>query len=205
MYLLMLSVVGGAILPRYLLPIFPSFFLVLVVFIWRLPKALARGICGAALVCFAGAWFLNPPYPFPYEDNLSYADFIRLHQQAAQFLELRPHGERILTAWPASDELARPFLGYVAKPLRVVPLEGFTAREFEKVAADSFDVLYLYSRKWEPLENWLVRFPYFQKMQEHYFNYAPQIAEETLVARYRLRELARFERRGQWVKIYEKR
>jgi hypothetical protein len=205
MYLLMLSVVGGAVLPRYLLPIFPSFFLVLVVFIWRLPKALARGICGAALVCFAGAWFLNPPYPFPYEDNLSYADFIRLHQQAAQFLELRPRGERILTAWPASDELARPFLGYVGKPLRVVPLEGFTAREFEKAAADSFDVLYLYSRKWEPAENWLVRLPYFQKAQEHYFNYAPQIAEETLVARYRLRVLARFERRGQWVKIYEKR
>jgi 4-amino-4-deoxy-L-arabinose transferase-like glycosyltransferase len=205
MYLLMLSVVGGAILPRYLLPILPSFFLVLVVFIWRLPKALARGICGAALVCFVGAWFLNPPYPFPYEDNLSYADFIRLHQQAAQFLELRPRGERILAAWPASDELARPFLGYVEKPLHVVPLEGFTAREFEKVAPDSFDVLYLYSRKWEPPENWLVRFPYFQKAQEHYFNYAPQIAEETLVARYRLRVLARFERRRQWVTIYEKR
>ena len=202
MYLLMLSVVGGAVLPRYLLPIFPSFFLVLVVFIWRLPKALARGICGAALACFAGAWFLNPPYPFPYEDNLSYADFIRLHQQAAQFLELRPRGERILTAWPASDELARPFLGYVAKPLRVVPVEGFTARDFNEVATDSFDVLYLYSRKWEPPENWLVRFPYFQKVQEHYFNYAPQIAEETLVARYRLRVLARFERRGQWVRIY---
>jgi 4-amino-4-deoxy-L-arabinose transferase-like glycosyltransferase len=202
MYLLMLSVVGGAILPRYLLPIFPSFFLVLVVFIWRLPKALARGICGAAMVCFVGAWFLNPPYPFPYEDNLSYADFIRLHQQAARFLASQPAGERILTAWPASDELARPFLGYVGKPLRVVPLEGFTARDFNEVATDSFDVLYLYSRKWEPPENWLVRFPHFQKMQEHYFNYAPQIAEETLVARYRLRVLARFERRGQWVRIY---
>jgi hypothetical protein len=204
MYLLMLSVVGGAILPRYLLPIFPSFFLVLVVFIWRLPKALARGICGAALVCFVGAWFLNPPYPFPYEDNLAYADFIRLHQQAAQFLELRPRGERILTAWPASDELARPFLGYVAKPLRVVPLEGFTARDFDRVAADSFDVLCLYSRKWEPLDNWLAWFPYFQKVQARYFDYAPQIAEETLVTRYGLQLAAGFERRGQWVRIYEK-
>jgi hypothetical protein len=204
MYLLMLSVVGGAILPRYLLPIFPSFFLVLVVFIWRLRKALARGIYGAALVCFVGAWFLNPPYPFPYEDNLSYADFVRLHQRAAQFLQLRPPGERILTAWPASDELTRPFLGYVERPLCVVPLEGFTAREFDKVAAHSFDVLYLYSRKWEPADNWLTQFPYLQKVQEHYFDYAPQMAEETLVARYGLRLAARFQRRGQWVRIYAK-
>jgi 4-amino-4-deoxy-L-arabinose transferase-like glycosyltransferase len=204
MYLLMLSVVGGAILPRYLLPIFPSLFLALVASMWRLPKALARSMCGAALVCFVGAWFLNPPYPFAYENNLAYADFIRLHQQAAQFLELRPRGERILTAWPASDELGRPFLGYVAKPLRVVPLEGFTARDFDRVAPDSFDVLYLYSRKWEPPQNLFVRFPYLEKVHARHFDYAPQIAEATLIARYGLQLAAGFERRGQWVRIYER-
>jgi hypothetical protein len=203
-YLLMLSVVGGAILPRYLLPIFPSFYLFAVVLTWRLPRALARALCGATLACFVGAWFLNPPYPFPFEDNLSYADFIRLHRQAAQFLESRPVGERILTAWPASDELARPFLGYVRAPRHVVPLEGFTARDFDRVTAESFDVLYLYSRKWEPPQHWLVRFPYFQKVQARHFDYAPQIAEETLVARYGLRLVAGFERRGQWVSIYSR-
>jgi 4-amino-4-deoxy-L-arabinose transferase-like glycosyltransferase len=204
-YLLMLSLVGGAILPRYLLPIFPIFFLVATVLVWRLPKIVAHSLCGATLACFVAAWFINPPYPFPYEDNLSYADFIRLHQQAAQFLESRSANERILTAWPATDELARPFLGYVRKPLRVVPLPGFTAGEFNGVPAESFEVLYLYSRKYEPPENWLVRFPYFQKVQERYFDYAPQTPDETLVARYGLRLLARFERRGQWVRIYEKR
>jgi len=202
MYLLMLSLVGGAILPRYLVPIVPLFVLVSVVLVWRLGRVFARMICGTALVCFLAAWFINPPYPFPYEDNLSYADFIRLHQQAAQFLESRSANERILTAWPATDELARPFLGYVRKPLRVVPLPGFTAREFDEVPAESFEVLYLYSRKWEPSSNWLVRFPYLQKVQQRYFDYAPQTPEETLVARYGLRLLARFERRGQWVRIY---
>ena len=204
MYLLMLSLVGGAILPRYLLPIFPIFFLVATVLVWRLPKIVAHSLCGATLACFVAAWFINPPYPFPYEDNLSYADFIRLHQQAAQFLESRSANERILTAWPATDELARPFLGYVRKPLRVVPLPGFTPGEFNGVPAESFDVLYLYSRKYEPPENWLVRFPYFQKVQERYFDYAPQTPEETLVARYRLRLLAEFERRGQWVRIFRR-
>jgi 4-amino-4-deoxy-L-arabinose transferase-like glycosyltransferase len=205
MYVLMLSVVGGAILPRYLLPIFPSLFLALVAFIWRLPEALARSICGAALVCFVGAWFLNPPYPFAYENNLAYADFIRLHQQAAQFLASRPVGERILTAWPASDELARPFLGYVRAPRHVVPLEGFTARDFNRIAPDTFDVLYIYARKWEPPQNLFVRFPYLEKVHARHFDYAPQIAEETLLTRYGLRLAAGFERRGQWVRIYEKR
>ncbi|MCJ7504376.1 MAG: glycosyltransferase family 39 protein [Acidobacteriia bacterium] len=203
-YVLMLSVVGGAILPRYLLPIFPALFLALVALVCQLPKVLARSLCAATLACFVGAWFINPSYPFPYEDNLAYRDFIHLHQQAAQFLEARPPGERILTAWPATDELARPFLGYVDRPLRVVPVQGFTAQDFGDVSGDSFDVLYLYSRKWEPPSNWLAQFPYLERVQEHYFDYAPQIGADGLAARYGLRLLARFEQRGQWVKIYKK-
>ena len=203
-YVVMLSVVGGAVLPRYLLPIFPAFFIAAVLLLGRLRRALARGLCGAALACFVGAWFINPPYPFPYEDNLSYADFIRLHQQAAQFLSARPAGERILTAWPATDELTRPFLGYVEKPLRTVPLEGLTTRDFQKVDPESIDLVYLYSRKWEPPNNWLVRAPFFRRAQERYFGYMPQVDERERMARFGLKPLVQFERRGGWVRIYEK-
>ncbi len=201
-YLLLLSIVGGAVLPRYLLPIFPTFFVASVVLIWRLQKTAARILCGATLGCFVAAWFINPPYPFPYEDNLAYADFIRLHQKAAAFLSARPLGDRILTAWPATDELTRPFLGYVARPLRTVPIEGLTARDFEKADPHSFDILYLYSRKYEPANNWVGRVPFFRRAQERYFGYAAQVNERELVARFGLRPLAEFERRGQWVRIY---
>lgn len=201
-YLLMLSLVGGAVLPRYLLPVFPLVYLAAVVFIFRLPKLLARAICLAAAGCFVATWFINPPYPFPFEDNLSYADFVRLHQQAARTLESQPGAPRILTAWPASDELTRPFLGYVQKPLRVVPLRGFTPDDFRDVSPDSFDVLYLYSRKWEPENNWLRHFVSSLEVRRHYFEYEPQIREEELVARYRLKLLRTFERRWQWGKIY---
>ncbi|MBZ5516032.1 MAG: glycosyltransferase family 39 protein [Acidobacteriia bacterium] len=201
-YVLLLSVVGGAVLPRYLLPIFPAFFVAAVFLIWRLRRTLARALCGAALACFVGAWFLNPPYPFPYEDNLSYADFIGLHRQAAQFLSVRPPGERILTAWPATDELTRPFLGYVSKPLRVVPLEGLAARDFDAVSPQGFDLMYLYSRKYEPTNNWLARFSLFRRAQERYFGYAPQVEALQLISRFGVRPLAHFERRGQWVKVY---
>ena len=203
-YLLMLSVVGGAVLPRYLLPIFPPLVLIAVILIWRLPRPASRSIMVLTAGCFVWAWFLNPPYPFPFEDNLAYVDFIRLHEQAAQFLETQPGNKRILTAWPASDELARPLLGYVRRPLNVVASEGFGRQDFHSVSPESFDCLYLYSRRWEPANNWLTRFPSLERLQQRYFEYQPQIPERELAARYHLRLLASFERRGQWVRIYVK-
>jgi 4-amino-4-deoxy-L-arabinose transferase-like glycosyltransferase len=201
-YLVMLSMVGGAVLPRYLLPIFPPLVLIAVILIWRLPRPVARSIMVFTAGCFVWAWFLNPPYPFPFEDNLAYADFIRLHEQGAQFLEAQPGNRRILTAWPASDELAQPILGYVHQPLNVVALEGFGRHEFHSVSPESFDCLYLYSRRWEPSNNWLSSFPSLQRLQQRYFEYQPQIPEQELAERYHLRLLASFERQRQWVRIY---
>jgi 4-amino-4-deoxy-L-arabinose transferase-like glycosyltransferase len=201
-YLVMLSLVGGAVLPRYLLPVFPPLVLIAVILIWRLPRRVARSVMVLTAGCFVGAWFLNPPYPFPFEDNLAYADFIRLHEQAAQLLQAQPGNRRILTAWPASEELGRPFLGYVRQPLNVVALEGFGRHEFQSVSPESFDCLYLYSRRWEPSNNWLRSFPWLQRLQERYFEYQPQVPEQELAARYHLRLLASFERRRQWVRIY---
>lgn len=203
-YCLALSLVGGAILPRYLLPIFPLFILATIIHVWRLPRGLARGVCLAAAGCYIGSWFTNPPYPFPFENNLAYADFVRLHQRAAHFLEGQPGELRILTAWPASDELAKPVLGYVGEPLRVVALRGFAEEDFRDASPESFDLLYLYSRKWEPSNNWVKRFPRLQRIQYRNFDYRPQIQEEILVTRFNLKVLAHFERRGQWVRIYSK-
>lgn len=201
-YLLMLSVVGGAVLPRYLLPVLPVYYLALAALIWRLPKPWARGILTMAAACLVSAWFINPPSPFPYEDNLSYADFIKLHQQAAAFLERQPGQPRILTAWPASDELVQPDLGYVDAPLRVEPLGGFEADDFAPVHPDSFDLLYLYSRKWEPPHNWLDRSPWLRRLGKHYFDYSTQVRENALVGRFHLKLLKQFELGGQWVRIY---
>jgi 4-amino-4-deoxy-L-arabinose transferase-like glycosyltransferase len=201
-YLLMLSAVGGAVLPRYLLPIFPPLVLAAVFLIWRLPRRMARSIMVLTAGCFVWAWFLNPPYPFPFEDNLAYADFIHLHQQAARLLEDQACEERILTAWPATDELVHPLLGYVLQPLKVVPMQDFTRHDFDSVSAQSFDCVYLYSRHWEPPNNWLNRHIWLQRLQQSYFEYQPQIPENELATRYHLRLLAGFERRGQWVRVY---
>ncbi|HEX5481258.1 MAG TPA: glycosyltransferase family 39 protein [Terriglobia bacterium] len=199
-YILMLSLVGGAILPRYMLPVFPVFFILAAALIGKLPRAIARPVCLIAAICFVGAWYINPPYPFPYEDNLSYADFIRLHQEAARYLESLPGQPVILTAWPATDELKQPFLGYVNHPLRTAAVEDFTPASFEN--PPRFDVLYLYSRKWNPPHNLLAAFPRFRGFVERFYDYQPAASPALLEERFRLTLLKQFERRGQWVRIY---
>ena len=123
-YLIFHAVVGGAVLARYLLPALALFYIALAEWLIRLPKpGLWAAGCAAWLVA---GWFWNPPYPFPYEDNLAYAQFVRLHQAAARELESLPLPGPIYTAWPATDELTRPELGYVTRPLPVQRLPDFT-------------------------------------------------------------------------------
>ncbi len=198
------SAVGGAVLPRYLLPAFPLVYLAAAMLLDRLPRVAARSLMAVVAGLFVAAWFINPPYPFPYEDNLAYSNFVHLHQKAACFLAHEPGRPRILTAWPATDELTRPFLGYVARPLHVVRLNGFSPRDFQHVSADSFDILYLYSRQWNPQGNWLAHAPLLRDAVERFFEYVPSVPRRELVTAYHLRPLAVFHDGGQWVELYSK-
>lgn len=201
-YILVLSVVGGAILPRYMLPVFPVFYVLAAAFIFLLPKSAARVICCGVAACFVAAWFINPPYPFPYEDNLSYATFIHLHERAAGYLESLPGDPTILTAWPATDELRQPALGYVRRPLRVAQVDDFTPACFAR--APRFDVLYLYSRKWDPPDNWLTSLRPLRAISRQFYDYQPAARPGELAARFHLRLIKEFGSRGQWVRIYRR-
>ncbi len=199
-YVLMLGLVGGAILSRYMLPVFPVFYILAIALISELPGKTAWALYGVTTICFTAAWFINPPYPFPYEDNLAYADFIRLHQRAASFLDALPGEPVILTAWPATDELKQPFLGYVQRPLRVATVDDFTP--FDLKNPPHFDVLYLYSRKWNPPHNLLLVITPLRRFLERFYGYQPPVSPAALADRFHLKLLRKFERRGQWVRIY---
>jgi 4-amino-4-deoxy-L-arabinose transferase-like glycosyltransferase len=199
-YIVMLSLIGGAVLARYMLPVIPLFILFALTFVSRLPRRAARVWLLASAGCFIASWFINPPYPFPYENNLSYVDFVRLHQAAARYLESLPGNPVILTAWPATDELRQPPLGYVTHPLRVASIDDFAAANFS--SPPPFDVLYLYSRKWEPKYNLLTRIGALRHFASRFYGYSPQVSARKLAARYHLKLLQEFKRRGQWVSLY---
>jgi hypothetical protein len=146
------SVLGGALLTRYLLPMYPLVLLVAVstfhrrVRYWQLLTAFSAA-------AFVVALFINPPYGIAPEDNLSYAHVIRLHQAAIHELVTRYPGSTVLTAWPVSDELTRPELGYVKTPFDVDRLEDFTAAQIDKAAQDqsAFSTALVFSTKDEPV------------------------------------------------------
>jgi hypothetical protein len=102
-----------------------------------------------ALVCAAFAYRaeVNPSYSFPWEENLAYRDFVLLHRDAARFLETHYADARVLTSWPATDELRNPYYGYLGAPLKVVPVENFLPDALERAARQKadYDVALLYS------------------------------------------------------------
>ena len=76
---LLFSVLGGALLTRYLLPMYPLVLLLAVTtFYRRVPYWQGLALFSAA--AFVVGLFVNPPYGFAPEDNLAYAHVIRLHE-----------------------------------------------------------------------------------------------------------------------------
>jgi 4-amino-4-deoxy-L-arabinose transferase-like glycosyltransferase len=149
------SILGGALLTRYLLPMYPLILLVCVN-TWRrrIPQRWSLLAALSAAAFFAGIW-INPPYAFAPEDNLTYRDFIVLHQQAIRFIDLKYPQATVLTAWPATSELNRPELGYTNHSIKTTPILNFSLDQIQKAAADpgSYDVALLFSSKWAPTAN----------------------------------------------------
>jgi hypothetical protein len=176
-YLLALSLVGGALLARYLLPAYPLVILEAVATLWRrvtwwMP---AVGLIAAAFVV---GLFVYPPYRFAPEDNLAYVDFIRLHRQAANWLAKVPGSPRVLTAWPATDELRKPYLGYVKQPISVTAVENFTAAQLAGRAAlpgESFNYALIFPTKIEPAGSMP---PWWERLQTRYFDYHRDVQPE---------------------------
>ncbi len=203
LYLCALAVLGGAVLARYMLPVVPLVILVCVSTIWRRLKFWKRVIAIVAAAFIAGL-FVNPPYGFSLEDNLAYRDYIRLHQAAAAVLKRRYPIPRVLTAWPASDELSRPDVGYVESPMQVVRIEDFTAEQLLS-AADArsrFDVALVFSTKYEP-HSIFDRWRLWQKWKAEYFGYHRDVTPETAASLLGGNLVFLDRRRGQWVAIIE--
>jgi hypothetical protein len=157
-------------------------------------------VCAA----FVAGLFFNPPYVFAPEDNLAYSDYVRLHQDAAAFLQREDASATVFTAWPASDELSRPWLGYVREEMPVIGIEDFTEARLLAARNRNFDVALVFSTKYEPPRK-LPMPEFWQRTQERFFDYhhdaSPRLAAEILGG-----EITFEERRGgQWVAVIARR
>jgi 4-amino-4-deoxy-L-arabinose transferase-like glycosyltransferase len=203
-YAIVLSLVGGAVLARYLLPVYPIVVIVFVSTLWRrLPWW--PGFVAIVGLAFALGLVINPPYHFAPEDNLNYADFVQLHQEAARYLEAHPPSGRILTAWPGSDELTKPWLGYVTKPSQIVNIDNFSMPQImaAREAADTYESAFLFSTKYEPTSGFLIRLPFWEQLQKRYFGYHVDIPPEIAAGMLQGHIVYRRNRGGQWVAIIQ--
>jgi 4-amino-4-deoxy-L-arabinose transferase-like glycosyltransferase len=207
-YVLAMALIGGAVLARYMLPAVPLIIILSVSTLWR------RVVYWRTAVAFIGltfvvAWFWNPPYGFSPEDNLAYRDYIVLHEDGERFLEARYPMARVLTAWPASDEVTRPWLGYTTRPLRVVRIEDFSLEEILSAAdvRDSYDVALIFSTKYEPAPTLWDRWRAFSEkrtaLKSRLFGFhrdlPPVAAAQILGGRIEFSE----QRQGQWIAVIE--
>ena len=198
----LVSVLGGAELERYLLPVLPIFYIAVSVVLSTLSKRM-RMLATAAL--FAGliaSIFWNPPYPFPYENNYAMVDFVRLQQMAASFVERSPRSHIIATAWPYTAALRDPDYGFVDHPLRVVETNDFHAASIRAVPPNSFDTLIVYTRTWAP-ENGVIANDFVRRFLRHFYQWERDITPEECWE-LGLREAISWTRRGQTITVYQR-
>jgi hypothetical protein len=201
-HLVTFSLLGGALLTRYLLPAYPLLIIIAMstlrrrILSWEWPAAIL-------VIFFVLALFFDPTYRFAPEDNLTYRDFVELHVHAANFLEQHERGLKVLTAWPANDELSKPYLGYVPDPFATTTIANFTPQELVRARQERnrFQVAYLFSTKYEA-STWF-RSSVWERLNRRFFDYhtdlAPQAAAELLGGK-----VVYVERiKAEWVEIIE--
>ncbi len=112
------------LLPRYILPALP---MVYVVGAWSLLELFATPAqknAAAAITVVFMAWTLtHQPFAGSSEFNLRYLDVVAIHRTLCGLIAAEHPDARVLTAWPHTQELRQPELGYVKQAVRAESLE----------------------------------------------------------------------------------
>jgi 4-amino-4-deoxy-L-arabinose transferase-like glycosyltransferase len=195
------SVIGGAMLERYLLPVLPIVYIGMVAGLCALPSPWRALGQVALIVGVAVCNFWNPPYPFPYENNLAFTDFVKLQQTAAGYIEQNYPGAEVSTAWPLSAALARPEFGYVTVAHRVREIRDFSESAVAGLESAPVEVFVLYSQQWDPPGN-LLRNVIVMKIWSRFFSFRPQVGSLELDQRFHLKTVAAWSHAGQWAEVH---
>lgn len=143
------SILGGALLTRYLLPVYPLI-LLLCVAVWREHARLWPLLAAFTAAAFISALWIDPPTQSAPEDNLTYRDMVVVHQQAIAYIDQHYSEATVLSAWPATIELHNPELGYSDRPIKVFPVENFVLSSVQHAAQDpgSYDTALVFPTKY---------------------------------------------------------
>ena len=166
------SVLGGALLTRYLLPMYPLVLLLAVAAVYRRFRVWFW-FPALAAAAFAAALLLPPPYRIAPEDTLAYRDAVVLEQQAIGIVEQRYPHSSVLTAWPVSDGLRKPELGYVRVPTRVVAIDNFSLAAIKKLQGEpqDYSTAIVFSTKYTPARLPFAFGPWSEREDRRWFDF----------------------------------
>lgn len=199
------SVLGGALLCRYLLPMYPLVLLVAVAtFYRRVPYW--HGLALFCAAAFLVGLFVNPPYGFAPEDNLAYAHVVRLQLAGIAQLKYRYPGATVLTAWPMSDELTRPELGYVKQPWNpnaIVRIDDFSPSQIASAARQprNYSAALVFSTKFDPPSPLLNLGLNPEPIEERYFGLHHDLSPEAIARQLGGTMVWRRDDDGMWIAL----
>jgi hypothetical protein len=200
-HVLLVSLLGGAALERYLVPVLPLLYCAVAAALSTVGRAWRTVAVAGLMAGLVAGMFVNPPFPFPYENNLAMVDFVELQVDAARFLEQHYPGTTVYTAWPLTAALRRPEFGYVQHPVRAVETSDLHESTLRALAPAHPNVLILYSRTWEP--QWgVLRFPAVEAFLRRYYEFEPEMAPAEVKSVLHLDPVMRSTSRGQWVEVF---
>ncbi|MGD1072622.1 MAG: hypothetical protein ABSB15_21055 [Bryobacteraceae bacterium] len=192
LHVLAMSVLGGAVLERYLLPVVPILYIAFAIALRALLPRIRRWTLIALFICLIVANFINPVYPFPFENNLAFVAFVDLQTEAAAAVDVRPG--IVATTFPMADALRRPEYGYVSHHREVVELDGFRPSDIAPLLHHRPDTMIVYDTVWDPLH--IVRGRASRWLLRNYYGYQPAMSPDAIAAALSMRVLERWERRG---------
>ena len=191
--ILVVSLFGGAVLERYLLPALPVVYTAFALSLQTLAPMPRRWTLAGLVVCLIAANFVKPFYPFPFEDNLAFVDFVALERTVAGAVESRGPGV-VAAVFPVTDGLRRADLGFVDVPRRVIEIPDFSQTEISKLRANRPEMVVVFNREWDPLG--LFTYPAFKEFAEKHYGYVPEMRAEEIASTLSMRVVGRWKRRG---------
>ncbi len=198
----LVTIMGGAVLERYLLPALPIVYIAFAIgFTACSPKlrVAAPALLAAALLI---ANFINPPYPFPFENNLAFTSFVSLEERAAGFLQANYPDVEVATTFPLAGALRRPDFGYVSQSMKVRELKDFSAANVALLRSDDVKIFVLYPIAWDPLH--LLENRRWAAFLHRYYGYEPPVSSADVRTMLRMRSIARWSGNGQWIEIFSR-
>ena len=196
------SLLGGALLCRYLLPMYPLVLLLAVAAVYR-RFGHWLWFPAVGVLAFVAALVFPPPYQIAPEDTLAYSDAIALEQQAIDLVSREyPHGT-VLSAWPVTDGLRKPELGYVRQPVPVFSVDNFSLATMRAylLAPQSIATAIVFSTKYEQAGRQTVLGRWNQQQDERYFQAHTDLGPAAVATLLGGEVVWQAHRQGQWIAV----